>query len=306
MQVKKFPEGEWWRKDVYFIPNDLRNAVESILGMGRSALYGGDRYKPEEYAALERRFKGRTEYFVAGYSDYGGDILDRLVGDALAALHKTPEKKLTDMEREIVDGSACLGSAYGGEEWAVWHPALVADLKTWHTELYSRGLDWLEAMFRGKSWDDALCELEDRLRCEAVDNLVDMYRGLKDEEELLEEVREWFMNHGRVDPTMVDYSEDRLMMELVGPWVVNHHTKLSTTDAPLPFHWLIDEKRKALADAQELPDEEAGRNLSLQIDRAFQAAQKELGYAFARCGAEEWAEENRNFGWLPWNRKERK
>lgn len=298
MQVKKFPEGEWWRKDFWFLPNELRNVCESLEGEIRS-FHGDFYFSSKEYADLERRFKDKTEYLTFAYSNYGGDILQRLVCDSLDRLHKKPEDKLTDDERAIVDGSAFVCAAYGGAEWAVWHPALVADLKVWNSELYSHGLDWLEVLIGGY-WEDALTELEDRLRNEEVDRLEHDYPALKD---INPDgwLYEWLMNHGAVHATMVDYSESSLMHDL-GKYLIEHEDVIDISKGP-QFRWLKEELDKASDEVKESDLEyDACHKALLKIGDAYIKAEEELGYAFARGETEEFNAENKNMGWMPWNK----
>jgi hypothetical protein len=300
MQVRKFESPEWWTRSIYSMSTAERNMAEWVAGEPKVTPYRSGLYEEDELKLLAKTFGDCKEYFDVGYSDYGGTILDRLICDNLRRIHDKPDNEQTEKERSILEGCACLGSCYGGEQWAVWHHGLLADLKVWKTELYSNGLDWLEVLVGGY-WEDAFEQLEYKLNDEAVDNLLESYPALKGEDELEEKIRSWLEAYGHVMPTFVDYSENRLMNE-VGAFVLNNHTAQSNEHEPLPFHWMKDEWNKAMKDADELPDAESQVKMHKQIDAAYHKALEELGYAFAKGNADEWSEDNKNFGWLPWNK----
>ena len=299
MQVRKFESPEWWTRSIYSMSTAERNMAEWVAGEPKVTPYRSGLYEEDELKLLAKTFGDCKEYFDVGYSDYGGTILDRLICDNLRRIHGKPDNELTGKERSILEGCACLGSCYGGEQWAVWHRGLLADLKVWNTELYSHGLDWLEVLVGGY-WEDAFEKLEYKLNDEAVDNLLKSYPALKDlsDDELL---FDWMRENGSLHATFVDYSESSLMHDL-GKWLIEHEDVIDISKGP-QFRWLKEELDKAQDEVKESDLEyDACHKALLKIGDAYIKAEEELGYAFARGETEEFNAENKNMGWMPWNK----
>lgn len=301
MQVKEFPNDSWWEEDYYHLDLDCRAMIDSLGHPMHNSWTNPDQFDQAALADFFEHFNGCRKYFTASYSDYGGDIFDRLFCEAVKKLHEKPEKELTVRQQLIREKSCVFPSGYGGETCYIWCQFGVPQFEKFSTDFYQRGLDYVEELFG--DWEDALCMLEQKMYDKAWDFLVESYPALKGEDELEEKIRSWLEAYGHVMPTFVDYSENRLMKE-VGAFVLDNHTPLSTDGNPLPFHWLKGEWNKAMKDADELPDAESQVKMHKQIDGAYDKALEQLGYAFAKGEAAEWLDENKDFGWLPWNKSE--
>ena len=69
------------------------------------------------------------------------------------------------------------------------------------------------------------------------------------------------------------------------------------------FRWLKEELDKAQDEVKESDLEyDACHKALLKIGDAYIKAEEELGYAFARGETEEFNAENKNMGWMPWNK----
>lgn len=298
MQVKEFPNDSWWEEDYYHLDLDCRAMIDSLGHPMHNSWTNPDQFDQAALADFFEHFNGCRKYFTASYSDYGGSTFDRLFCEAVKELHKKPENELTVRQQLIREKSCVFPSGYGGETCYIWCQFGVPQFEKFSTDFYQRGLDYVEELFG--DWEDALTELEDRLRNEEVDRLEDDYPALKD---INPDgwLYEWLMNCGAVHATMVDYSESSLMHDL-GKWLIEHEDVIDISKGP-QFRWLKEELDKAQDEVKESDLEyDACHKALLKIGDAYIKAEEELGYAFARGETEEFNAENKNMGWMPWNK----